>query len=200
MLDLRAPVVLLHGLGERPWQLLLLHWFLLAKGFQTVIRPKYRVNDVCADEALDLLDQQLQTLVDKTKPIYVVGQSMGGVMAHRLHEKGWHIVKSISIGSPLHGAKILNILEARLPAWLANNLHRKAYDTLKMPKRLTPPPHPYHTFSMSLPFLKNFDGCVFRRETVFDESNHTHLSFHTHQFVVTNPRLWWNIWQQLQNV
>jgi len=197
-MDLSVPVVLLHGLGEKPWQLLLMHRFFDMMGVQTVVRPKYRVNDVSADEALELLDAQLQKLVEKRNPIVVVGQSMGGVMAHRLHEKGWRVAKSISIGSPLHGANLLNILESKLPTWIATSLHKKAYDTLKLPQTLDPPPHPYHTISMALPFSTNFDGCVFVHETLFDRQHHTHMPFASHQFVVANPRLWTLIWRKLQ--
>ncbi len=51
------------------------------------------------------------------------------------------------------------------------------------------PHHDYHTISMSWPFT-DFDGCVYKDETIFTEEKHTHLKWADHRTIFANPRLW----------
>ena len=185
------PIILLHGLGSRPITMLpLLLYLKYWGGYKNIHNIKYEINTLQFDEALDKLDSRLITILDKgkDKPI-VIGQSMGGLMANSLHKKGWSIHKSICIGSPLHGARILNYLHERLPTFITKRLQRKSYDYLMNKERDECPPHECHTISMSWPFL-NFDGCVFTDETKLTDDNHTHIKWADHRTVFASPRLW----------
>lgn len=182
-------VLLLHGLGEQAWQMSVLHAFLKLQGFREIIRPTYKVNDVLFEESLDMLDKDLQTLIDKNNTsLFAIGASMGGLLAHSLHRKGWNVQKSVSIGSPLHGAKILHWI----PPAASGFFKRKAWDYLREMRRMQPPPHPYKTISMGW-FWTQFDGCVFQDEACFDESNHEHFHFADHRLFNLNPRCWYSV-------
>ena len=65
-------------------------------GYKNTHLIKYEVDHIKFEEALEKLDKQLET------PVFV-GQSMGGLMANNLHKKGWNPLKTITIGSLLHG-------------------------------------------------------------------------------------------------
>jgi len=193
----KIPIVLLHGLGEKPWQMYPLELYLnKVGGLQNTHRILYEVNNIPYVEALDKLDNQLENILNKdTDKLIVIGQSMGGVMANNLHTKGWTCLKIITIGSPLHGARLLNYLESKLPNWITKKLKKRAYDYLmdKSANQLRDlkPPCDYHNITMSLPFC-SFDGCVFADEAKFkdDFDNHTHLPWAHHTTIFFNPRLW----------
>ena len=124
-----------------------------------------------------------------TDRVSIVGQSMGGVVANRLHRAGWDIDAAVYIGSPLHGARFINTLEQTVPRALFRWLNKPPYDYLRRASREQPPPHPYRTISMAWPFI-NFDGCVHRDEATLDTRYHTHLQWADHRTVFANPRLW----------
>lgn len=186
------PVILLHGLGATPYTLWPLMWYLQSSGFSDVYVPKYNVDKQHADESLTqistwLSDQGLDMIKDE---LIVIGQSFGGLMAHRLHQKGWRIRKSISIGSPLHGARLIAQLAAVLPQSICDWVRKRKipYSYLQHKDKEDAPPHPYHTVSMGW-FWSDFDGCVYRNETVFDDKYHSHLSFSDHRTAFVDPRL-----------
>ena len=199
-------VILLHGLGEHSWQMYPLQLYLKQVGkFENVHRVDYKVNDVSYQESLDGLDAKLDKLLNKeSDKLIVIGQSMGGVMANNLHTKGWSCLKIVTIGSPLHGARLLTFLESKLPTFITNRLRRRAYDHLieKANKQMKDkkPPCDYHNITMSLPFC-NFDGCVFVDEAKFDDDheNHTHLHWAHHTTVFFNPRLWICVLDKITN-
>lgn len=186
-------IFLLHGLGSHAWTL---------KGLETYLRwtcpPQQRIHNVAypvdqldLDEMLAFVDRALQEHVDKALDrISVIGQSMGGVVAHRLHSLGWRVEQSISIGSPLKGARLLHQLNRWLPRSVRDWLYKKPYGLLMTKAPETPPPHPYHTVSMGW-FWSDFDGCVYYDETHWDLAHHTHLVWADHRTVWANPRLWW---------
>ena len=190
---MQTPIFLLHGLGPEKiisMTLYPLEIYLNHQGYQNTYRLSYPVNHVELEEAIENIENQMIELANKeSDEIILIGQSMGGVVANNLHKKGWRIKKAIYIGSPLHGAKLLNQLEDILPEKLTNMLNKKAYDVLKKKERESEPPHPYHTISMGW-FYTEFDGCVYKEEAMLDEKHHTHLAWADHRTIFANPRLW----------
>jgi esterase/lipase len=183
-------VILLHGLGENPITLFPLEKYLNFCGYSNTLRFRYPVDSLDFEDSLDFVDQEISKVVDKeNEEIIVIGQSMGGVIANNLHRKGWTIKMAVYIGSPLHGANFLNQLESILPTFIRNFMFKKSYKFLQDKKPEPIPPHKYHTISMSWPFTE-FDGCVYKRETILDEKNHTHLRWADHRTIFANPRLW----------
>jgi pimeloyl-ACP methyl ester carboxylesterase len=199
-MDVNTPIILLHGLGPGWIQSYFLmpcaYWLQWNLGFKNIHRIVYPTKDTEFQEMLESVSASLEKIVSKDKPIIVIGASMGGVVANNLHTKGWNISKAIYVGSPLHGARMLNTAEAYLPTMIRDALFKPAYGYLMDKKREDVPPHKYHTISMSLPFTE-FDLCVHRDEATLEDEYHTHLPFSTHQFVWFNPRLWSTISQQL---
>lgn len=189
-------VFLLHGLGPQlitGWSLEPLRLYLkYYHGFSNVHTIRYPVNSAEVDEMVDVVDAEMAKHASKDESVILIGQSMGGIVANRMHTKGWNVEKAIYIGSPMHGARLLGFLDAQLPAALRDVLYKKAYGFLLQKDRDESPPHDCHTISMSWPFT-DFDGCVFRDETVLDEDKHTHLAWADHRTIFLNPRLWWHV-------
>lgn len=197
----KTPIILLHGLRSLPLTMTPLQQFLKIKGkFENIHNIRYRVNDVTFDESINMLDTKLSKLIDKDndRPI-IVGQSMGGVMGNNLHKYGWNIAKSITIGSPLHGARILNMLDNNLPQYIKDMFFIEPYFYLMNKDSDKIPPHPYHCITMSLPF-SNFDGCVFVDEAKFEDQHHTHLNNAHHITVFGNPKLFNIVLREIKNI
>lgn len=184
------PIFLLHGLGAHAVTLYPLSLYLQWQGYTNVHTINYPVdNHGTIDESVNFVSDYIDNVTTKTTPIILVGQSMGGVIANNLHKKGWTIKHAIYIGSPLHGAQLLTQLEDILPTKIRDALHKKPYDILKNKERESPPPHTYNTISMGW-FNTEFDGCVYKDETVIEPTNHTHLPWADHRTIFANPRLW----------
>ena len=157
---------------------------------------QYPVNTMEVDEMVDYVDNKMLEICDRGTDVAVVGQSMGGIVANRLHAKGWNISKGVYIGSPMHGASMLNWLDALLPTTVRDALYKKPYGFLMAKGKDQMPPHPVHTISMAWPGT-DFDGCVWRSEATMDPEHHTHLAWADHRTVFANPRLWCNVGRAL---
>lgn len=189
---MQLPIILLHGLGGSPIQLFLLEAYLNLCGHHNTHRIRYPVGGVSLEESVTYVDSAIAQLTQTPRDqeeIIVIGHSMGGLVGNRLHQRGWSIRLAIYIGSPLHGATLLNQLEAVLPTWLRDCMYRRVYGLLQNKPREQAPPHPYHTISMAWPFT-DFDGCVYKWETMLEEEHHTHLRCADHRTIMANPRLW----------
>ncbi len=185
-----TPIFLLHGLGAHSATLWPLMKYLNYCGYTNIHNLNYPVDELEFDETLDFVDDLMCKLADKDKDeIILIGQSMGGVVSNNMHTKGWTIKKAIYIGSPLHGANLLNQVEAILPTPIKNYFYKKPYDMLKIKEREVEPPHPYHCITMGW-FNTEFDGCVYKEEAVLDAEHHTHLRWADHRTIFANPRLW----------
>lgn len=183
-----TPVILLHGLGSHPWTLAPLA-YCIRQRFQHVHNLKYPVDNMEFHETLQFVDDLMATLVDKTKSVILIGQSMGGVVANNMHKLGWDVKFAIYIGSPLKGARLLTQLNAVLPTAVRNLLFKKPYGILMEKAPEEAPPHPYHCITMGW-FHTKFDGCVYQDEATLDVQHHTHLAAADHRTVFFNPRLW----------
>jgi len=192
------PIILLHGLGSHVITLLPLELWLNYQGYTNTFKIEYPVDNMEFEEILEYIDNKFLQLFDKNKKIIVIGQSMGGVVANNIHKKGWKIKKSIYIGSPLHGANFINQLENILPTWFTNYMYKTPYDFLKNKEKELEPPHQYHTISLGWGF-SNFDGCVYKNETILNPNSHTHLSWADHRTIFFNPRLWITVTNLIKN-
>lgn len=184
-----TPVFLLHGLGSHAWTLWPLAASLRSRGYTNCHCIEYPVDRLDLEGMVDHVDGEMQKHADVRKPVILIGQSMGGVVANRMHTRGWKVRKAVYIGSPLHGARLLTQLERLLPTWIRNALYKKPYGILMAKEREQPPPHAYHTFSMGWLWTA-FDGCVYTDEATLDPKHHTHLPWADHRTVFANPRLW----------
>lgn len=158
-------------------------------GYKNTHKITYPVDKLPYEECLDFLDKEMEKLADKKEEIILIGQSMGGVYSNNLHKKGWRVKNAVYIGSPLHGANLLNQLEAVLPTRIKDMFYKLPYDYLKHKEREEAPPHSYKTISMGWA-CSRFDGCVYQKEATLEEENHTHLAWADHRTVFANPRLW----------
>ena len=191
-----TPIFLLHGLGGHTSTLVPLELYLNYFGFLHTYNLYYPVDKMDFEDTLNYVDKEIEKFVSKNQEIILIGQSMGGVVSNQMHTKGWHVKIALYIGSPLHGASLLNQLETILPTKIVNMVNKKPYDFLKnhelVAKYANEPPHPYKTISMGW-INSEFDGCVYKNETMFNEKNHLHLQWADHRTIFANPRLWFKI-------
>ena len=105
-----TPIFLLHGLGSHPITMYPLERHLNHQGYTNTYSVSYNPNREDIEEAVTEVDQIMMKMADKEcDEIILIGQSMGGVVANRLHRRGWKVKKAIYIGSPLHGARMVEI-------------------------------------------------------------------------------------------
>jgi len=187
-----VPVVVLHGLGERVWTMSLFLTFLQTCEFN-VIAPHWPANSCTLDECLDAIDASLQRQLKKRTPIIVIGNSMGGVMAMHLHQRGWKIKKAIAVAAPLNGATLFRWLESTTPSSLFDVFYQPGHDYLRRTKKLAIPPHPFRTLS----FGPGFDGQVTDADAILNEQNHTRFVLGTHFSLVCDPRVWFWIKREI---
>lgn len=195
-------IILLHGLGCHPITLAPLESYLKCtlriKNVENVGYPADKIDvaskddgsTISFDTALDIVGLELENrgISKNQDEIIIVGQSMGGVIGNNLHKKGWNVKLGIYIGSPLHGANLINILEKsinRVFGWI----YKPPYNYLKNKSKECEPPHAYRTISMGW-MWSNFDGCVFKNETMMNEKYHDHFSWSDHRTFFANLRLW----------
>ena len=195
----KLPVIILHGLGARPWTLKGIEWLLQWQGFERVFALAYPADTHSFDQCLAHVDKALSELFDdNNQKLLIVGQSMGGVIGAHLHTYGWKIECLVTIGSPLHGASMLSYAFERIPSALSCALMKPNYEYLMQQETTPKPPHACHCITMSWPLL-DFDGCVFVEEARFTSCPHTHLAWADHRTVFANPRLWLSVSAALTN-
>lgn len=191
-------IFLLHGLGSHAITFLPMKLYLNYYGYSNVHCITYPVDSFdTINESVEYVDKEMSLLANKEDEVIIVGQSMGGVVGNNMHTKGWIIKKAIYIGSPLHGANLLNQIEGIIPTCVRNYLYKKPYGILQNKEREQQPPHNYHTISMGW-FNTEFDGCVYKNETMLSPSKHTHLQFADHRTIFANPRLWMTVYDLLE--
>lgn len=139
----------------------------------------YQTNGKTIDEMVSEVDGKILDIV-KTKQtqLILIGWSMGGLIANRLHVKGWNVLMGIYIASPLNGASIFKYIPTMC------DIH----DYLADKTQEVEPPHDYHTISLGW-LVSNFDGCVFKTDTLIHPDNHEHISFTDHRFSVLDLRV-----------
>lgn len=78
-------IVLLHGLGGRTLSLVGIEAYLTwVGGFERIVKIEYPAATATFVSCLESVDEQLAALANRTTDeLIVVGQSMGGVVAHK---------------------------------------------------------------------------------------------------------------------
>lgn len=195
-----TPIVMLHGLGGRPFTCIPLEFYLRCSGYQNIHRPWYPADQYSdIEKGLAALDEiLLQRGLRKDQPIVAIGQSMGGVYANRLHERGWRVLLGIYIGSPMNGAALLPILEKKLPQFVQDYMMKPPYEYLKKQEPASKPPHPFKTITPAWGW-SNFDGCVFTSDTIIEEEHNTYLPFMDHRTGFASVRLWRTVGRLMQS-
>lgn len=190
-LDANIPIFLLHGAGGNSWSLYPIQFYLYFLGFQNVNIISYTTNQDF-ETTLNDVDQKLEKITNKSEdnPIVVIGQSNGGVMGVHLHTKGWKVELLIAIASPIRGAKFVSQLKATIPTLYYGIAHRPLFDhyEAQCDKSFEPPPHKCISISTAYPFT-DFDGCVYKHETIIHKDSHHHVNWSDHRLVFASPRL-----------
>jgi pimeloyl-ACP methyl ester carboxylesterase len=189
------PIILLHGAGGFSWTLIPLKLSLQYNGFNNIYIVDYNNNCKISD-CINNADKQIEKVVNKSKEIIVIGQSLGGVVGINLHRKGWNIKKLITIVSPLKGARFIGTLDYYIP-YIFRFFRRQVFqDLLNMTQsKLEVPPHPIHTITTSIPISNNFDGCVYRDEASINDKDNTHILYSGHRILFIDPRLFTTVRQ-----
>lgn len=183
------PVFLLHGLGSHPITLHPLERHLNKNGWMRTKAISYNPDRENIEEAVDEVDRILSFYADKqSEQIILIGQSMGGVISNKMHTRGWNIKKAIYIGSPLHGARMVNVVENWFGNTLASLMRSPAWKPLSKGEKVKEPPHDYHTISMGW-YNSSWDSRVFKDETMLHPLKHTHLAGEDHCLVFMKKRL-----------
>ena len=197
-------IILLHGLGGllgpqyAKLTLYPLKSYIEHHKYTNVHIITYPSDDLTIVQSIEYVSNEISKLADKEKEIIIIGQSMGGVIAFNMHSAGWKIRLSISIGSPLHGARLITQIEDSLRgnlreqdfSYLLQKIKGLGHIELQKKKRQLQPPHRYKTITMGW-FNSNFDGCVYKDEAIIDPIHNAHLSWSDHRTIFINPRLWY---------
>ena len=183
------PVFLLHGLGSHPITLHPLERHLNKHGWMRTKAISYNPDRENIEVTVDEVDRILSFYADKeSEEIILIGQSMGGVISNKMHTRGWKIKKAVYIGSPLHGARMVNVVENWFGSTLAPLMRSPAWKPLSKGEKSQEPPHDYHTISMGW-YNSDWDSRVFKDETMFHPLKHTHLTREDHCLVFMKQRL-----------
>lgn len=201
------PIILLHGLGgplgsHAKYSLYPLKYFLEFHKFDNVHVIPYPSDDLTIRESIEYVSTEIAKIANADQEIIIVGQSMGGVIGFNMHtaHTKWNIRLSISIGSPLHGARLITQIETALK----DNLHEHQFDYLRQyikgqghielqnKDQQIEPPHNYKTISLGW-FEFPFDGCVYKDEAILDPKHNLHLNWADHRTIFFNPRLWYHV-------
>lgn len=198
-IDKNTDIFLIHGIGSSKFTFLPLKMYLNKYGYNNVHPLSYDANNKKFSKSLESINEQiLQILKNEDDEIVVIGQSYGGVICNNLHRKGRNILKSICICSPLHGAKIVGLIEDNIPTFVSNILKNKALEFLRDKDLEEKPPHDFHTISFGW-FNTEFDGCVYKHETVLDPEKHTHISWCDHRIGFLDIRLFNEVYNVLNS-
>ena len=193
--DLSIPIFIIHGISGKIKSLEPLVDHLSKSGFNKVTILKYPIDDDFAD-SINHIDKELEKHTDRFTDIILIGQSYGGVISNRLHTKGWRIKKAFYIVSPLNGSRLCRTfsnLIYKLPNFMIEHIidryYRKSHKHLRDRHTNFPPPHDYMTISTGISMDKNFDGQVYKEETILEKNKHIHIPRSNHWFLFFDKRL-----------
>jgi pimeloyl-ACP methyl ester carboxylesterase len=175
----------------------------LAERGVAVLVPKYDTNGITSLAVLmervgvAVEDELRKSGFDRdATTLVVVGQSLGGIAAMNLHAYGWTVAHAVAVGSPLRGARFVDVVRRHAPL-VSRLLRDPTFDFLLTYKLQTPPPHSFHTISCGL-FSSSFDGCVYRDEATLDRRFHTHEPNLHHVTGWATLQLWRSVWAALE--
>ena len=182
-------IFMIHGLISSPLTFIPLERYIRMNGYINTHRISYKPDSSHFEESLQHVnDEILKHLDNKDDEIVVIGQSFGGNISNNLHKMGRNVIKSICICSPLNGARLIGRVERKMPRIVNKLLFGKPHEYLKNKHNEEIPPHDFHTISFGL-FKTDFDGRVFKDETILDKDKHTHIHWCEHMGGFVDPRL-----------
>ena len=205
-----TPIILLHGLGGlignnfTKLSLYPLKKYLEFYKYNNVHIISYPSDELTIEKSIEFVSNEISNIINKEQDIIIIGQSMGGVIGFNMHIMGWKICLAISIGSPLHGARLITQVENRIKNNLWESVSKYITKIIKTQghiqlqnksifnKRQCEPPHKYKTISLGW-FNYDFDGCVYKDEAIIDDKHNLHLKWSDHRTIFLNPRLWYHV-------
>lgn len=186
-------IFMIHGLISSPLTFIPLEKYLRMNGYINTYRISYTPDSSHFEESLQHVnDKILKHLDNDDDEIVVIGQSFGGNISNNLHRMGRNVIKSICICSPLNGARLIGRIERKVPIIIKKLLFGKPHEYLRDKHNEDIPPHDFHTISFGL-FKTDFDGRVFKDETILDKDKHTHIPWCEHMGGFVDPRLFYEV-------
>jgi pimeloyl-ACP methyl ester carboxylesterase len=201
MIDHTTPIIILHGLGNRAWTMILFEWYLNWCGYTNTFRPLYDANALPMNSSREVNRKLLDHFKGRQNhTVVIVGNSMGGVVGAEMHKFGWDVKLLITINSPLNGASFLHQLDGAFPTRLVEVCGGDStiYNYLRRKPPAAIPPHPYKTISTNLPFMQ-FDGMVYQQDAMIEPKHHSIIPWGSHHTVVLDPRVYFEVVQIIKS-
>jgi hypothetical protein len=147
------------------------------------------------------LEASLAGMLNKSEPMVVIGNSMGGVLAYHLPQYGWNVQQAFYVASPLNGSSMLR--------WMANAekpesergsfwprvakemVYAGPYEYLIKGHELAAPSHPYWTVTPRLDLAGiQSDGYVTVSDATLENDRDVALHHSGHFALAMDPRAW----------
>lgn len=191
------PILLLHGLGERTFTFYLFLEYLRQLDITNVVTPHWPANTCqMPDECVAQLESSTAGLLNKSEPMIVIGNSMGGVLAYHLPNYGWNVQKAFYVAAPLNGTYIVKQLREWERAGSINTGYARALvgkgavDYLSSGHDLQPPNHSYWTITPRLPYLSYTDSHILVEEGIIEDTRNVPITWSSHFALAIDGRAW----------
>ena len=184
-------VVLLHGLGGNTWTLEPLRLYL--KYYcqnPKIVVFNYKTDYETIRHVVEGVAAKLTHLVTAHEPLVVIGHSLGGIVALRLH-RYFNVLHAIAVASPISKPILLSFSP------LLN--FRLLYKDLSVKPKEFIPPHSYLTVSASWPCAP-FDGILYNNESILEPKCAKCIPWTDHRLVIVDPRLFTMIKNELNKM
>lgn len=136
------------------------------------------------------LEKDLAGQLNKSEPLIVIGNSMGGVLAYHLPQFGWNVQKAFYVAAPLTGSAAIRWTTREVSRFMAESLvGAEPYVYLSEFHKIPPPQHEYWTITPRL-FTSDFDTHVWTEDSVLDPSRDLPIYFSSHFGLIADSRLW----------
>ena len=177
--------IFIHGLGGFANSFLPLEKYLNHYGISPTFKISYPSKKFKLDELVLLIDEQIGKIANKTDKIVLITQSLGGLLSLKL--TNWNIIQNILIVAPLNGACIAQKVKNILPNYMFKKVLPPVVEELIATKSEIPK-YKYNTISAAW-IGTNFDGRVFKNETILENKHHIHIPYSDHILIFLDPRL-----------
>lgn len=182
-------IILIHGAGHRKivyYSMFPLQKYLKEQGLDShvISYDNSKTLDECVTDAY----LEIKKIVPENDEVILIGQSLGGVVSIKLHERGMNVVKLITIVSPVRGSWLCNKIKNSILGY--SSMFRTPFHDLAIEydKEFTKPDIDVHSITTSWPGT-SFDGCVFIDEGTVDEDTHHHIGWSDHRLLFIDGRL-----------
>jgi esterase/lipase len=189
-------IILVHGIHCNANTLSPFKWTLNKAGYTNVKTitylnsGKYSLND-----SIESANYELNKIVTKKEPIVLVGQSLGGIVAHNMYKYNYNIIGGYYMVTPFNGSRLLQY-------YFNNNKFIEIYP--KYNKQIFTDINElskYNSLNEIYNFpirtisggIFDFDSKIFKDETILDKRYHKHIPFTTHGSVIYSPRVHYDL-------